>query len=67
MQISERDVLIRQLQQQLEESQARQRVTRGLAVEGKGGSAGPSVKSELQKVKKQLREKEKEILKLRGE
>ena len=36
-------------------------------LEGKSGSAGPSVKTEMQKVKKLLREKEKEVLKLKVE
>ena len=36
-------------------------------VEGKGGSAGPNTKTELQKIKKQLREREKEVVKLKGE
>lgn len=35
--------------------------------EGKGGSAGPTSKTELARTKKQLREKEKEISKLRTE
>lgn len=68
-QITEKDSIIRKLQGQLEEMQ-RQRLNRLQGVansEGKGGSAGPNAKTELSKVKKQLREKDKEINKLRTE
>lgn len=35
--------------------------------EGKGGSAGPTSKTELARTKKQLREREREIQKLKNE
>ena len=49
------------------EELSRQRATRVPATEGKGGSAGPSVKTELQRVKRQLRERDQELKKLKGE
>ena len=71
MQLAEKDTIIRNLQTQLEESRtvkARKEATPGTNNESsKSGSAGPSVKGELQKIKKQLREKEKEIVRMRNE
>ena len=68
-QIAERDAQIRMLQGQLDEY-ARHRPLRAqnaASADGKGGSAGPTSKTELARTKKQLREREKEIQKLRNE
>ena len=67
-QLADKDALIRKLQQQVDDF-SRQRLARlQTATEAeKGGSAGPNKKTELAKIKKQLREKEKEIIKLRNE
>ena len=69
MQLAEKDNIIRSLQSQLDESKATKarRDTHQSVENNKGGSAGPSVKGELSKIKKQLREKEKEIVRMRNE
>ncbi len=69
-QIYEKDTLIRKLQLQVDEF-GKQRIARLQNTHNlenaKSSSAGPSAKTELAKVKKQLREKEKEVAKLRSE
>lgn len=66
-QITEKDMQIRKLQGQVDDF-SRQRLARlQNASEGKGGSAGPAnPKTELARTKKQLREREKEILRLKA-
>ena len=66
-QLADKDSQIRKLTKQVEDF-SRQRLARLTnATETKGGSAGPNMKTELARTKKQLREKEKEITKLRTE
>lgn len=66
-QLAEKDSLIRKLQAQVDDF-SRQRLARlQNASEGKGGSAGPvNTKTELARIKKQLKDKEKEILRLKA-
>ena len=67
-QIFEKDSLIRKLQQQIDDY-GKQRIARLQNTHnlegGKASSAGPTSKTELTKIKKQLREKEKEVQKLK--
>ena len=66
-QLAEKDSLIRKLQAQVDDF-SRQRLARlQNATESKGGSAGPvNTKTELARIKKQLKDKEKEILRLKA-
>ena len=67
LQITEKDNLIRKLQTQVDDF-SRQRLARlQNASEAKGGSAGPAnAKTELARIKKQLKDKEKEIQRLKA-
>ena len=68
-QLAEKDIQIRKLQQQVEDfsKQRLSRLQHNGPSEGKGGSAGPNSKTELARAKKAVREKEKEISRLRSE
>ena len=68
-QLGDKDSKIRKLQQQVEEFSKNRlyRLQTTGSTESKGGSAGPVSKQELARVRKQLREKEKEIQKLKNE
>ena len=73
-QLSDKDAKIRKLQQQVDDySKSRlfrlqQNSNNQInSSEGKGGSAGPVSKTELARLRKQLREKDKDLQKLRNE
>jgi len=66
-QLTEKEALVRKQQQQIEELAKQRPSLRNQVSDQKGGSAGPNVKTELQRIRKMLREKEKEVQKLKSD